>query len=141
VVAVHGKSFFESAPVFHDCTVCKRDEVSREEWGCDAPTEDPQFTIPCVYCNQVDPECESCGGDGWEHIHRCPYSVCDEVTWELMALYRSWPGTMHSSGGVYEQHAGYLNAMRVIDVAMSRMDKLIKDEQERRMKSGRSGKT
>ena len=131
-MAINGQSFFESVPVDHDCKICSRNNIARQDWGCDEPTESVQCYIPCVRCAQTNANCELCGGDGWESIHRCPYSLCDKFTWELMALHCRWPETLLHEGGVYDQPAVYVNAMRILDGADGKIQK-IKDDQEKKV--------
>lgn len=125
----------------HDCRTCTRSELAKREWGCLERTERPQLWIPCVVCGQEEERCKECGGSGWEAIHRCPYALVDAATWELVYLHAHWPAVLPYAGGLYEQPAAYVQAMRLLDAAVGRMREVMREEQERQQRIARPTRT
>jgi hypothetical protein len=91
----------------------------RVEWGCRKPTEQAQLWIPCVDCGGEQPGCKRCSGRGYEPIYSCPNVLVEASSHELLYLYRGWPQSLLVGGGVYDQPAGYVLAMRFIDAGVA----------------------
>jgi hypothetical protein len=106
------------------------------EWGCDVPTTEAQLTIPCVRCDGVDASCALCQGTGFEELHDCPRARLerDPLALELFSLSATYPAALACAGGLYDQPARYVQAMRIIAVANRRMEEAIERDREREEK-------
>ena len=102
----------------------------RREWGCDAPTREAQLYIPCLACDGAEDDCKVCSGLGLEPIHRCPNAVLDPTIKPLFYLWLSWPGVLPEAGGLHDQPAIYVEAMRLLDVARGRMEREVQEMEE-----------
>jgi len=117
-----GRSFHEALPLGHTCAACKLSQEIRSQWGCDAPTKEPQLWIPCVRCAGDDLVCALCHGLGYESIHRCPRKLITEETWEYLRLFEVYPQVLPLSGGLLQQAAPYVRAMRLLAFATKRLE-------------------
>jgi len=134
VAVSHRKSWWECFELPHDCRICAREPEAKEAWGCTEPSEELQLWIPCESCDGLTEGCQTCAGQGWEPIHRCPLAILDPLAVELVALHRHWPGTLPYEGGVYEQPALYVEAMRYLDRREAEFESRVRqiEEQQRR---------
>lgn len=132
-------SFHGLYDIPHTCRICKKQGSSllRADWGCDVPTTQPQFFIPCVRCDGSDSECELCKGEGFEAIHECPYRSGLGPAAELLELHKTWPGTLPLAGGLFDQPALYLDCMRFLDQAIARVTVELRKREE--LKNARPG--
>jgi len=133
----HRKSFHEGWGLPHACRVCKKFPEKKAEWGCESPAREPQIQIPCVLCAGDDADCQVCNGTGYEDIYRCPRTFITPWETEYRALHRSWPGALPFAGGIWDQPAQYVIAMRIIDQAEGLMQEILEDEREAKMKGGK----
>ena len=126
----YGKSFFQGYPLPQTCLVCRKEgsEDLRREWGCDKPSEFPQLIIPCTQCSGGNDDCGVCQGSGQEAIYRCPNTFMDRGTAEMIMLHTSWPQAFPLTGGLYDQPAAYVSAMRLIDQAHAKMEMMAAKE-------------
>lgn len=104
--------------------MCRRpgNEELRTWWGCDDTAEQPFARLECPRCLGYDPKCELCEGhqDGVP-MSDCPYRVLPRHIQELVAWYGDWDkGRLPMDGGLLDQSAGFVDAMRTIDAAVSR---------------------
>ena len=138
----HRRSFKDPIDLPQSCRLCKKPgcEDLKKEWGCDEPTAHAQLWIPCQGCPETG-ECATCHGDGWEAIHDCPQKVVWPEAVELLHLHAYWPEAVPFSGGIYEQPAGYVAAMRWLDYVGGMLrDEIQRDlEREQRMRESRGG--
>ena len=111
MVAVHRQAPYQKRVEQFDCDACKGNEFLRQTWGCDEPTADPLFEIPCK--------------GGREGIHQCPSKLVgdDGEAWEAVWLHGAWPENRPYSGGIYDQPAKYVEQMRILDIMKSLIDK------------------
>lgn len=137
VALSHRKSYFDGSGLPHACRTCKAIPERKLQWGCKEPTKDPQLWIPCLGCGGEDPGCPDCQGTGYEAIYRCPRSLVGRLENEYRTLHRHWPAALPVAGGIWDQPAIYIAAMRLLDFAEDKMQMLIREEQE--MKSQRGG--
>jgi hypothetical protein len=116
--------------VRHDCRVCTRKayEDLRAQWGCDGPTAWEQFFLPCA-CGGED-GCQVCAGTGLEPVHECPNRLLSAGVIPLLELHRVWPQVLPLAGGLYDQPAAYVQAMRLLDQAEARMKREMQEEAE-----------
>ena len=138
----YGRSFLEGFSLGHSCTVCRRKDAAarREEWGCDRPTDAVQVWIPCIRCGGQDEDCPACGGGGFEGIHECPRKLlgADADACELFNLHETYPAALPRAGGLHDQPARYLAAMRLIEWASRRLEADIENDAEQRRKLDRA---
>ena len=108
------------------------------EWGCDGDSPLSQLWIPCVSCGGEEPACKRCLGTGHEEVFRCPWAVVTEETRELMALFHDYPQVLPLAGGLYDQPARYVRAMRFLQQATAQLEGEIARaaEAERRPSNG-----
>jgi hypothetical protein len=134
VAISYRKSFYTLSDLHHDCSYCKLDEGQKLEWGCESPSAEPQLFIPCGEC-PAEGGCMACGGSGFEPISRCPRAVWDRDVAEFFSLFKNWPQALPFAGGIYDQPAGYVLAMRVIEAASDSLLRAIQDEQKTEVKT------
>lgn len=134
VAVSYRRSFFSTNGLPHDCGVCRIPgcEDRRLSWGCETDTAEIQLYIPCQFCDEAKPGegCEVCEGTGYEPIHRCPMALMDDGSVELVALHRHWPNALPYAGGIYDQPAVYVTAMRLIDSARGSMERTLASQRE-----------
>lgn len=132
VAASYGVSFSGLYDLPQTCRLCRKDgsPTLRADWGCDGPTSQPQLFIPCVRCDGTNELCALCEGQGFEAIHRCPYANDIGEAQEFLLLHAAWPGTLPMAGGIYDQPAIYVDAMRLLDVATQRILGELRKKQE-----------
>lgn len=138
----HRRSFKDPIDLPQTCRHCKKPggEDLKKEWGCDEPTSHAQLWIPCQDCPR-EGECATCHGDGWEEIRVCPQKLVWPEAWELLGLHAYWPEALPFAGGIYDQPAGYVAAMRWLDYVEGMLrDEIQRDlEREQRMRESRGG--
>lgn len=97
------------------CTECRKEgsEEQRKAWGCDAPTEAPQFTLePCPICRGEDDECPDCGGSGRLDVYRCPFALIEPRHTEIcQAVEFLEVGILPGAGGWADQPATFVDAL------------------------------
>lgn len=130
VALSHRRSFHDPFQLPQDCRRCRGDggAALRADWGCQKETEDIQLWIPCP-CGR-EPKCSRCHGGGFEGLRRCPQKIAGPEEWELLALHRHWPQALPYAGGIYDQPAPYVAAMRLLDWAEALMQKTIADSEK-----------
>lgn len=101
---------------------------------CEIPQDQPWCYIPCACGGRLE-ECPSCQGRGWEPIFVCPLTLQDAETSELVSLYAQWPGALLRAGGIYDQPAGYVEAMRILDMGVGILREQVSAEEERARKA------
>ena len=108
----------------NDCRICTRVPEARAAWGCDAPVT-PFLSIDCPACLGFDPKCERCKGDPRGIlIDRCPFSTMSPGIAAIIPYYADWQqGRMPVEGGVLDQSAAFVEAMRFLDSAVARLKK------------------
>lgn len=124
-----------------DCSRCRKDSRERERWGCERPTKDPQLWIPCLDC--ATRGCPQCDEKGYEPVYRCPRSVVWPETWVFLDLHEQWPRALPFGGGLLEQPAPYLEAMRLIDAAIGTLREAVQRDEaaiERLVRKGPRGR-
>lgn len=144
VAAFYRRSFFDGLSVPQSCQACRGGDAAaiRATWGCDRSTITPQLRIPCVRCAGEDPACEICRGSGHESIYDCPRRLLseDEDALQLFSLFSTYPQALPCAGGLYDQPARYLAAMRVIGHATRELEQQIARDQEWEESLGRGAK-
>lgn len=87
----------------------------RLEWGCEVPTEAPQFEVDCPFCEGLDPACADCGGKGALVFHRCPFALIGP---DHLAICRAADllahGLLPAAGGWAEQSAPFVDALLLV---------------------------
>lgn len=95
-----------------------------------------QLWIPCQDCDGFAPSCETCHGYGFEPVYRCPWCSVEPEVAELVALHSVWPQALPIAGGIYDQPAGYVQAMRFLTMAHGIMERELRKELERERAKG-----
>ncbi len=99
------------------CTSKTNPDASRlrQEWGCDAPTEAPQFEVACVVCDGKDSSCQDCGGSGRVAYHRCPFHYVQPIHWDLCrAADLLEDGVLPAAGGWADQAATFVDGLMLV---------------------------
>lgn len=124
------------------CQTCRKANATavRAEWGCDTRTREAQLWIPCVRCDGQSPDCKLCRGTGYESLHDCPWKLLegDQDALQLYALHATYPAALPRAGGLYDQPARYLSAMRLIESARQRLEDAIRRDQAEEANRGRA---
>jgi len=140
VAISYRRSFLTLEPISlpPSCERCKQtnDDKTREAMGCQGDSAQLPITIPCQDCGVE--KCSTCGGSGWEEIKRCPMAGMDPQVVEFMQLHGQWP-VLPFSGGIYDQPAAYVAAMRLLDYGSGLIQNQIDRDQEREMRSSHGG--
>lgn len=130
-VAVAHRRSFDGFQLPHNCSACKGPggRARRKEWGCErkSRSKEPQLVIPCPSC--LGGGCQGCNA-GHLEIWRCPLSILDPEAVEARLLHRVYPQTLPFSGGLCDQPASYVAAMRILDHAENLMQKIEREEQQ-----------
>lgn len=96
------------------CPECVDVPTLREEWGCDAPAEDPVFWVTCPSCDGGKRDCETCGGRGRKYLFRCPARVLWSGAGRFVDAYGWYErGMLPVDGGVSAQPALLMRAFKV----------------------------
>lgn len=98
---------------------------------CEGARDSRQILIPCQDCDGFSAECATCRGYGFEEIFSCPWCAVEPELGELIVLHATWPGALPCAGGIYDQPAGYVQAMRFLDYGHGLMDREMQEEIER----------
>jgi hypothetical protein len=130
-VAVAHRRSFDGWRLPHNCKACRGQggQAKRKEWGCERKSQgqEPQFTIPCSVC--LGSGCRECK-DGQQPIWRCPLAIVDPGAVEARLLHHVYPQALPFGGGLCDQPAAYVQAMRILDLGEGRMQELEREEQE-----------
>ena len=104
-----------------DCAVCSRVPARRISWGCDEPAAFPFIYITCPRCLGQDMKCKRCEGDPrGVGVTRCPYATIPKHILGLSPWYNDWKnGLLPVAGGVLDQSAFFVDAMRYLDQRVS----------------------
>lgn len=90
-------------------------ERLREFWGCDAPTETPQFSAKCPFCKGKRVKCPHCDGTGDIDFHRCPHSYVGAREHEIcQAVVMMESGILPHPGGWTDQAATFVDAAMLV---------------------------
>lgn len=96
-------------------------ERLRREWGCDAPTAEPQFAIECYVCSGLDPSCSECSGHGQIEFHRCPNTfVRDEHREIVRSASFLEAGVLPAAGGWADQAATWIDAVCLVSAEVAK---------------------
>lgn len=112
--------FFGGGRFPQTCNVCQ-DSTNpqaaqlRAEWGCDAPTVHPQFSMECPRCEGHSTGCQDCGGTGQIDVHRCPRTFVAPVHVEICrAAALVEVGVLPEPGGFADQAATCVDALGIV---------------------------
>lgn len=98
------------------------DPALRKEWGCDQPTDEPQFYIgPCIWCHGHDEQCTHCEGHNRIAVHRCPHSI---ATRDLIDVVQSVAlveqGILPDAGAWMDQATTWVQAFPIVSSEIQR---------------------
>jgi hypothetical protein len=130
-VAVAHRRSFDGFRLPHKCRACEGPEgrTKRKEYGCERKSKgkEPQLVIPCPSC--LGGGCRECK-DGQQEIWRCPIAILDPGAVEARLLHRVYPQVLPFGGGLCDQPASYVAAMRVLDHAEGLMQGIEHEESQ-----------
>lgn len=101
----YGVSFFTGEEI--------KPHVCSEE--CEGEAEGVTLYLPCLACHGRG--CAACGPGGHVALYTCPFRRDLGDAWEYVSLHQHYPGTLPLAGGLYNQPAPYVVAMRLLDRA------------------------
>jgi hypothetical protein len=105
----------------------------REQWGCVAPTEQPQFCLECEACGGTDAACPACKGKGEIDYHRCPNALVEDSHWSAVrGLVLAERGLLPAAGGWADQAGSFLDALQLL-----RREQVKIEEKARKDRKGR----
>lgn len=116
------------------CAACRRPEFAarRKAWGCDEPTPQKLFSVPCHACPDLtypEPGCATCNGTGWRDVHRCPMPAVGGAAHVARAvLAAEQVGILPAAGGWLDQVASFERASRIVGVVRAAFDEGGKDD-------------
>lgn len=129
------------------CSTCRVNEDFRKGWGCDAPTEHVQASIPCPSCGGAGP-CAHCGGGGKLHFYECPNVILGRdpeavtIINQFLSYFQPF-GIMPAAGGWMDQTAGWYQANQHLSAAWANLEseriereKKEAERQSRKLKGG-----
>ena len=61
-------------------------------------------------------------------IDECPNRLYDGSSIEAVVAHSGWPATLARAGGLYDQPAAYVDAMRLLDNAMGVIERTKNDD-------------
>ena len=95
---------------------CPDNEELRRLWGCDAETDDPQYSAVCYCDNRAT--CSVCEGTGEIVYRRCPLVILQQAQVGLvLSLYCDTKEQLPliDEGPLLDQSATWLEAKRFLD--------------------------
>jgi len=116
-----------------NCRSCG-DASLREQWGCDKPTEEPQFWLgPCVWSHGHDENCQHCQGHNRIAFHRCPHALATRKHIDVVqtvALVEQ--GVLPEPGGWFDQPTTWVQAFSLVSNEMQRTRARIQEQATKR---------
>ena len=107
-----------------DCKTCSANEFLKIERGCEKESPIPVGEIVCVRCGGNNDNCTLCKGSGTEKINRCPVKTFTSDTARFFNYYNFYrQGFLPSSGGILDQTAQFVEAVRIVDNEMKDEEK------------------
>lgn len=123
-----------------DCHQC-HDEGLRKQWGCDAPTDEPQFWIgPCVWCYGRNATCTHCAGDNRIAVHRCPHALATPALVDVVqTVALAEQGILPDVGGWVDQATTWVQAFPVVSNEIARTRARKQEQAAKRQQSKQRG--
>lgn len=114
----------------------------RQRWGCDTPTEEPQFWMgPCVWCAGHDEHCTHCAGHNRIPFHRCPHKL---ATREFIDVVQSVAlveqGVLPDEGGWFDQATTFVQAFNMVSNEIQRTRARLAEQAQQRARKQRQGR-